>query len=119
MRVPKGIRIKEISVGTGMIAEEGKIVLVHYDCYLPLGELLESSRRGKRPLQLRVGLRMRKTNIAYGVSGMFEGGIRSMQVPPNIAHQERRSYPDLPPNIAFRYDIELLRVSDHWDNSVA
>jgi len=47
---------------------------------------------------------------------MAVGGIRSIKVSPQLTYYERKLKPDLPENIVLRYEVELLRVSDQWDN---
>ena len=108
--------------------KRGKYALIHYACYLPRGELYESSRHGgpcavtrggvcsatmkSEPVLIKVGDRMLRPAIAYGVPGMLVGGVRSVRVSPNITHDERFRNSDLPPNAVLRYEIELLEVLD-------
>ena len=117
MRPPKGIKLSDVTVGSGRVAEKGKIALIHYDCYLPRGDRCASSR-SKNAVQLKVGERLTYPAFAYGVPGMRVGGVRSVKVSPNITYYERQLNPQLPPNVALRYEIELLRVADTWDNSI-
>ena len=128
MRTPKGIRVTDKKVGSGAIAEKGKYALIHYASYLPRGELYESSRHGgacavtrggvcsatmtSEPVLIKVGDRMLRPAIAYGVPGMLVGGVRSVRVSPNITHDERFRNSALPPNAVLRYEIELLEVMD-------
>jgi hypothetical protein len=48
---------------------------------------------------------------------MAVGEIRMVKVSPNLTYYERRQNPDLPPDVALKYEIELLSLSDEWDNS--
>jgi peptidylprolyl isomerase len=68
---------------------------------------------------MEVGKRMTLPAFAYGVPGMRVGGIRQVRLAPNITYYERGSNPQLPPNVALRYEIELLGIADRWDNHVS
>lgn len=113
MKIPKGLKVKQLRAGTGAVAEPGKIALIHYDCYLPRGEKCDSSRQRKQPIPLRVGeRRCTIPAFAYGVTGMAVGEIRTVKVSPNLTYYERKLNPDLPPDVALKYEIELLSLSD-------
>ena len=117
-RLPKGLRVKDRRRRAGEVASKGRIALVHYDCFLPRGERHDSSRARGYPAQFRIGQREVLPGIEYGVVGMAVGGLRSVRVSPQLTYYERRLRPDLPENVALRYEIELLRVSDAWDNTI-
>jgi FKBP-type peptidyl-prolyl cis-trans isomerase len=118
MHIPKGIRIKDLRAGSGEVAAPGRVALLHYDCYLPRGEKWASSRERPYPVQFRIGQREAFPAFEYGVLGMAAGGLRSVRVAPQLTYNERKLYPMLPENVVLRYEIELLGVSDLWDNSI-
>ncbi len=118
MHRPKGIRIKDLRPGSGEVAAEGRIALLHYDCYLPRGDRCATSRERPYPVQFRIGQREAFPAFEYGVLGMAAGGLRSVRVAPQLTYYERKLNPSLPDNVVLRYEIELLRVSDEWDNSI-
>lgn len=118
MKIPKGLKISQVRVGTGRVAEPGKFALIHYDCYLPRGEKCESSRNQGFPVQLKVGERLTYPAIAYALPGMAVGEIRMVKVSPNLTYYERNQNPNLPAAVALRYEIELISVNDEWDNFV-
>jgi|RhiMetdeSRZDD1v2_1073273.scaffolds.fasta_scaffold147349_3 FKBP-type peptidyl-prolyl cis-trans isomerase len=117
MKIPKGLKVKQVRAGTGAVAQQGKFAMIHYDCYLPRGEKCDSSRQRDQPVQLKVGERLTFPAIAYAVLGMAVGEIRMVKVSPNLTYYERRQNPDLPPDVALKYEIELLSLSDEWNNS--
>jgi FKBP-type peptidyl-prolyl cis-trans isomerase len=118
MKIPKGLKITQLRAGTGKMAEPGKFALIHYDCYLPRGEKCESSRDRGFPVQLRVCERLTYPALAYALPGMTIGEIRMVKVSPNLTYRERKQNPGLPAGVALRYEIELIAVSDDWDNNV-
>ena len=69
-------------------------------------------------MQIEIGQRNTFPAIEYGVVGMLVGGVRSVRVSPQLTYYERKLNPTLPENVALRYEIELLRISDHWDNTI-
>ena len=117
MKIPKGLKVKQVRAGTGAVAQPGKFAMIHYDCYLPRGEKCDSSRQREQPVQLKVGERLTFPAVAYAVPGMAIGEIRMVKVSPNLTYYERKQNPDLPPDVALKYEIELLSLSDEWDNS--
>jgi FKBP-type peptidyl-prolyl cis-trans isomerase len=116
-RFPIGIRVKDLKVGSGAVATKGKVALLHYDCFLPRGDKVDSSRKGPYPFQFEIGQRRAFPGIEYGIVGMAAGGLRSVRVSPQLTYHEQEVLANLPPNVALRYEIELLRVADRWDNS--
>ena len=43
MKPPKGLKISQVRPGDGPVAELGKFAVIRYDCYLPRGEMCDSS----------------------------------------------------------------------------
>ncbi len=56
--------------------------------------------------------------LEYGVPGMAVGGLRTITVGPQLTYYERQRNPDLPEGAALRYEVELVRISNEWDNSI-
>jgi FKBP-type peptidyl-prolyl cis-trans isomerase len=82
MRIPEGVKAKDLKLGTGVLATKGVVVLVHYDCFLPRGEKIDTSRGKPFPVQFEIGRRKIFPGLEYGVLGMRVGGIRSIRVSP-------------------------------------
>jgi FKBP-type peptidyl-prolyl cis-trans isomerase len=118
MKIPRGIKIKDRKIGTGPLAEKGRIAVIHYDCFLPRGEKCFSSRDRSYPAQFHIGQREVFPGIEYGIAGMAVGGTRSIKVSPHLTYYERKLIPDLPENVVLRYEVELLKISDQWDNTL-
>lgn len=117
-RHPGGIRVKDLRLGSGSTAAPGRVALVHYDCFLPRGDKCDTSRNNPYPVQLEIGKRRLFPALEYGVVGMAVGGLRSVRVGPQLTYYERKHNPQLPENVALRYEIELLGLTDQWDNSL-
>ena len=107
--VAKGLKIKEKNLGTGSPIEIGDLILYHYDCYYPQGELLHSSRE-REPIQSCAGSRDLCVGISQGLIGMKVGGSRTIEVPPQLTHVERKIWKDLGENIVLRYEVEIIEI---------
>ena len=105
----KGLKIIDLINGSGAVAEVGDVVLYHFDCHLPHGDLLHSSRESD-PIQSEVGSRDLCVGISQGLIGMIENGKRSIKVPPQLSHIERKIWGHLSDNVVLRYEVELLKV---------
>jgi FKBP-type peptidyl-prolyl cis-trans isomerase len=112
MDAPKGLRISDIKLGTGLVAEKGLWVVVRYDCYLPQGD---KCNVGSSFIKVG-GDRNTFPALTHGVQGMAVGGIRQIKVRPSLTYYERERNAEIPVTAALRYEIELLSV---WDSSGA
>lgn len=109
MKLPKGMKIKDLVIGDGSLAIKGNIATIEYKCFLPRGEILSSSEN-----EVIVGQRGECTFLAfsYGLLGMAEGGIRNVIVSPNLTYFEKMFYPNLPANTTLLYEIKLIKISE-------
>ena len=41
-----------------------------------------------------------------------------VRVSPQLTYNERKTLPNLPENVALRYELELVGLSDAWDPSI-
>ncbi len=116
-RFPIGMRVKDLRVGAGPIAAKGKYAQIQFDCFLPRGERLATSRERPDPVEFEIGRRRVSLAVDLGVVGMAVGGIRQVTVSPQLTHVEQQTFPDLPANVALRYEIELVGLSDTRNSS--
>ena len=104
----KGLRTRDISIGGGLIATQGLMAVVRYDCYLPQGE-----RCAVGSLFITVGNdRNTFPAITAGILGMAVGGVRELKVAPQLAYRERANNSAIPEAAALRYEVTLLSL---WD----
>jgi FKBP-type peptidyl-prolyl cis-trans isomerase len=85
-------------------------VSVHYTGTLMDGTKFDSSRDRNQPFEFRLGAREVIPGWDEGVQGMRVGGVRQLTIPPDMAYGSQGSPPDIPPNAALKFDIELLGV---------
>lgn len=117
MKLAKGLKITDLRVGEGREVALQDIVHFHCTCRLSKGDVAFTTRKDA-PYQVRVGARDAFVALDQGLIGMRVGGLRQIKVPPHLAYYERRAYPKLPPAAVLVYEIELIRVPEHWDNTL-
>jgi peptidylprolyl isomerase len=103
---------KDLTVGTGRVAEKGKKVTVHYlliTC--PKGTQEESSWDSGEPLVVdELGAAGLIEGFAQGIEGMKEGGVRQIEVPTDLAYGNDGSSALSGQDLVFV--IKVLKVED-------
>ena len=117
MKPAKSLKIFDESEGTGSEAKPGDIVHVRCSCHFKNGNILFSSDSDGL-YQIRLGARDAFVALEQGTIGMRKGGRRSVKTPPNLTCLERKVYPGLSENSVLYYDIELMEITDKWDNTL-
>ena len=127
MKIPAGMKVDDIVVGTGRVAEQHSRALVHYECFVHGGQRLfsthdcsaltlvqcgESCPSRHPPVTIQIGKRRGYPALYYGVLGMRVGGIRRVLVEPHLSKWERRGKPNVPYDALLDYQVELLQVND-------
>ncbi len=106
----KGVKIKEITVGTGALVERGNVVRVHIRGFLNRGEVCYDTYKQGKPSLLDLSKRENIAGLRTGIEGMREGGRRELLVSPHLAYGEKGVEGLIPPNAVIRFEIELLEV---------
>jgi FKBP-type peptidyl-prolyl cis-trans isomerase FkpA len=108
---------KDVVVGAGNTARDDSDVRINYTCWLydakapdHHGAKIDSSYDSGRPLSFLVGSNEVVEGMDSGIKGMKVGGKRTIVVPSRMGYGRRGSPPDVPPNSALVFDIELLEV---------
>src|SRR3954462_6628205 len=81
--MPKGVKLQEIRVGDGDVAERGTIATVRHEGTLKRGEKVCGGTE-------TIDLSRRETiaGLRYGIEGMRVGGLRQITVSPHLAYGE-------------------------------
>ena len=120
-KVPKGkgdppseLVVQDLIVGEGKRARAGDTVTVQYVGVLfEDGEEFDSSWGGNRPgdgFQFPLGAGQVIPGWDQGVPGMREGGRRKLIIPGELAYGATGFPPDIPPDAALIFDIDLEQV---------
>jgi FKBP-type peptidyl-prolyl cis-trans isomerase len=113
LKQKKGIKIRDLSIGAGRVAEPGSFAVIKYQGFLNRGEKIASSDdQPGYEYRFEVGRRDPTAMLETSVIGMREGGTRETRVSPHLAYREGTGDGRIPPNAVIRWVIELLRVED-------
>ncbi|WP_233841922.1 FKBP-type peptidyl-prolyl cis-trans isomerase [Dyella sp. 2HG41-7] len=112
-----GLVIKDVVVGTGSVARDDAEVRIQYTGWLydakapdHHGAKFDSSYDSGRPLSFTVGADEVISGMDSGVRGMRVGGKRTVIIPSTLGYGHKGAGPEIPPNSALVFDIELLDV---------
>ncbi len=115
--VPTEVALIERKVGEGPAVENDNPIAVHYTGYLwdakaadNKGTKFDSSIEKGVPLGFIVGAGRVIAGWDTGVLGMKVGGQRTVVIPASKAYGEKGSPPNIPPNAALVFDIELMSI---------
>jgi FKBP-type peptidyl-prolyl cis-trans isomerase len=114
VKLPSGLRYRDLKTGAGATAVSGKSVVVHYTGWLDEGgqpgKKFDSSFDRMRPFIFEIGAGRVIKGWEEGVAGMKVGGKRRLMVPPDLGYGKTGAPPVIPPNAALIFDVELLAV---------
>lgn len=104
------LKVNDLKPGDGVVAENGKKVLVHYTGWLTDGKKFDSSLDRGTPLSFQLGAGQVIKGWEQGVAGMKVGGKRKLTIPPQLAYGEQGAGSVIPPNSTLVFEVELLKV---------
>jgi hypothetical protein len=93
------LRIEDLTVGTGAVAEERKCVYAHYTGWLGA------------PIRFVLGTGRVIAGWDQGFVGMRVGGKRKLFVPSRLGYGTRGAGEAIPPNADLVFEVELLDVT--------
>jgi FKBP-type peptidyl-prolyl cis-trans isomerase FkpA len=104
------LKIEDLVLGTGAVAQSGQKVSVHYTGTLVDGSKFDSSVDRGRPFEFSLGAGQVIQGWDQGIAGMLVGGKRKLTVPPELGYGSRGFPPVIPANSTLIFEVELLRV---------
>jgi hypothetical protein len=107
-----GIKIRDVEVGTGPVAERGSVVVVHVRSFLNRGDEWWNTYAEGRPAVLDLAKRHSIPGLSQGIEGMKGGGKRELIVSPHLAYGATGIPGKVPPNAVVRFEVELLEVRE-------
>ena len=105
-----GLRYKIIQKGSGVQAEKGKSVSVHYEGSLDNGQVFDSSYRRKDPITFTLGIGQVIQGWDEGIALLHEGDKARFVIPSYLGYGERGAGGVIPPNATLVFDVELVKV---------
>jgi len=108
------LKTNDIVVGTGAQAVKGATLTMHYTGWLYVdghrGKKFDSSLDSGQPFTFKLGAGEVIEGWDRGIEGMRVGGKRELIIPPGLGYGERGAPPDIPPNSALNFEVQLLAV---------
>jgi peptidylprolyl isomerase len=105
------MRYIDVAIGSGKLAEAGKVFSVHYTGWLLDGTKFDSSRDRDKPLSFEQGKRKVIPGWDAGFEGMRVGGKRRLFIPYQLAYGEK-GRGKIPPKAELIFDVELMDVQE-------
>ena len=106
--------MQDLIVGKGKRAQTGDMVSVQYVGVLfSNGKQFDASWNGSKPgqgFQFPLGAGQVIPGWDQGVVGMREGGRRKLIIPADLAYGAQGFPPDIPPDAALIFDIDLEKA---------
>lgn len=107
---PSGLKIQDLRVGKGKVAQSGQSVSVNYRGTLQNGKLFDQSY-GRGPFDFNLGAGQVIRGWDEGVAGMREGGKRKLIVPSKLGYGETGTPGGpIPPNATLIFEVELIKA---------
>jgi len=103
--------VEDTVVGTGAEARQGQTVAVHYTGTLDDGTVFDSSYDRGAPFTFTIGAGQVIQGWELGITGMKEGGKRTLTIPPSLGYGEQAIGP-IPANSTLHFDVELITIVD-------
>lgn len=112
VRLPSGVKIIDLKVGTGVPAEKGRMVRIAFIGWVSKSQLMFDFRDPPSPLSFHLGSSDPAVveGLNQGVVGMRVGGKRRIIVPSRLGHGSRGTKL-IPPNSELTFDVDLVSVS--------
>ncbi len=105
-----GVNIKEVSVGSGDVAEAGDVISAHYVGKLEDGRVFDSSRDRGTPISFILGAGQVIKGWDEGLQGMKVGGKRTLVISPEFGYGSR-AVGSIPANSTLVFEVELVSVT--------
>ncbi|HKW69209.1 MAG TPA: FKBP-type peptidyl-prolyl cis-trans isomerase [Candidatus Dormibacteraeota bacterium] len=115
---PDGLKVADLKVGTGDVAQKGNNATVQYTGWLTDGKSFDSSRQaGRSAFTFQIGSQQVIGGWDEGVPGMKIGGKRCLTIPAALGYgaqgqtDQTTGATIIPPNATLIFAIELVSLA--------
>jgi hypothetical protein len=108
--MPAGVKIRDLIIGDGEVADRDSIAIAHIRGYLRRGDECCNTYALGMPEHINVSGRDQVAGVRKGIVGMRVGGRRELIVSPHLAYGEKGAPPLVPPNAVIRFEVELVNL---------
>ena len=109
-KTASGLRYQKIQEGSGIQAEKGKTVSVHYKGQLSDGTVFDSSYKRNQPIDFTLGIGQVIPGWDEGISLLKVGDKARFVIPSDLAYGSRGAGGVIPPDATLVFDVELVNV---------
>jgi FKBP-type peptidyl-prolyl cis-trans isomerase len=110
IKTASGLQYIEVKEGTGVAAQAGDTVAVHYTGWLVNGKKFDSSLDRGEPFEFPLGGHRVIQGWDEGVAGMKVTGIRKLIIPADLGYGARGAGGAIPPNATLIFEVQLLQI---------
>ena len=105
-----GLRYQILQKGSGVKAEKGKTVSVHYKGQLTDGTVFDSSYKRNQPIDFALGTGQVISGWDEGIQLLQVGDKARFVIPSNLGYGARGAGGVIPPDATLIFDVELMDV---------
>ena len=109
-KAESGLRYQIIQKGSGVKAEKGKTVSVHYKGQLADGTVFDSSYKRNEPIDFPLGMGQVISGWDEGIQLLKVGDKARFVIPSHLGYGSRGAGVVIPPDATFIIDVELMNV---------
>ena len=109
-KTDSGLRYQIIQEGTGVKAEKGQTVSVHYKGQLLDGTVFDSSYKRNQPIDFPLGVGQVIPGWDEGIQLLKVGDKARLVIPSDLAYGSAGAGGVIPPNATLIFDVELMAV---------
>ena len=109
-RLPSGVVVKDIIVGTGAPVKLGRKVSILYEGAFPSGQVFDKNKNRNNPLTFRQATGEVIKGLEKGIEGMKVGGEREITIPPEQGYGKKGSGNVVPPNSTLVFSVQLVAI---------
>lgn len=102
--------IEDLQHGTGLSADKGQRITVHYRGTLMDGTPFDASYDRGMPFEFKLGAGQVIQGWDEGFHGMKVGGKRKLSIPATMAYGARGAGSVIPPHADLLFEVELLAI---------